>query len=96
MRFAPVWPSTGRTVSVRGEWRVVADLIYVVVAILPREASTFLACVLVSAPDSVWPGRSLCVDLHCARIECQQFHYLSMWAARAVTVVSPRVMVKSG
>lgn len=35
VRFAPVWPSTGRTVSERGEWRVVADLIYVVVAIFP-------------------------------------------------------------
>lgn len=77
-------------------WWVVAALIYVVVAILPREASTFLAYVLVSAPGRVWPGRSFRGGLRCARIECQWFHYLSMWAARAVTVVSPRVMVKSG
>ena len=34
VRFAPVWPSTGRTVSERGMW-----WLYVVVAMLPRGAS---------------------------------------------------------
>ena len=96
MRFVSVWLSTGRAVGERGEWRVVAGLVYVVVAVLPREASTFLVCVLVSVPGRVWSGRSLCVDLHCVRIGCQWFHYLLMWAVRAVAVVSPRVRREFG
>lgn len=64
VRFAPVWPSTGRTVSERGMWRL-----YVAVAMPPRGVSTFLCW---RAKERPWPcGRGALFVAACAvRVTC--------------------------
>lgn len=65
MRFAPVWLSTGRTARLSVVW-----WLYGAVAILLREASTFLAYVLVSAPAVSVAGALILLDLIAARLAC--------------------------
>lgn len=64
VRFAPVWPSTGRTVRLSGAW-----WLYVAVAMPLRGVSTFLCWCAKERPGrECGRGALFVADLRCARI----------------------------